>query len=191
MSTSSAPLLRAYRSAWMQIAGWFVVVSATLGIVDAVFRATSGGRISTVLFALGAVAIAWVWALRPVVRERQDALLVVNPLRTAVMPWGSITDVDSADVVTVTAGEVKVRCFAVPRSFRPLARPAPGAPAAPSDPYARAMQKDPIVRFEALRETLARPDDGPASYEWSPVALAALGVGLGLILVAVLLVVTS
>ena len=191
MSTSSAPLLRAYRSTWMQIAGWFVVVSAALGIVDAVFRATSGGRFSTVLFAVGAVAVAWVWALRPVVRERQDALLVVNPLRTAVMPWGSITDVASVDVVTVTAGEVKVRCFAVPRSFRPPARPVPGMTRGPSDPYAVAMQKDPIVRFEALRESLARPDDGPATYGWSPVALAVLGSGLGLILVAVLLVVTS
>jgi hypothetical protein len=181
--TTQAPLLRRYRSTWTQAAGWFVVVCAVLGIVDSLVRATSGARVGTVLLAAGAALVAWVWALRPYVSEQAERLLVVNPLRTASLPWSSISDVDGVDVVRVTAGDLVVRCFAMPRRMR-LDR---GAITSGGHDIAL----DPVTRFRDMAETFGQRGGEPARQWWAWPAVVATVAGVLLAVVGLLLMASA
>ncbi len=169
MAPQEVPLRR-YRSTMTQLAGWFIVVCAALGIVDAVVRASAGSRLGTVLLALGAALVAWAWALRPVVSEQGEQLVVVNPLRTSSLPWSSITDVDGVDVVRVTAGDLVVRCFAMPRRMR-LDR---GSVTSASP---RAVF-DPVARLRDMASSLGQHGDAPPRQWWAWPAVGATATGL-------------
>ena len=80
-----------------------------------------GGR-ARLLGLLGAVAAVAALGWRPAVVVDDEALTLVNPLRTVRLPWSAVQDVTMGWVLTVTADGVRHRAWAVP---------GPGSMAAP------------------------------------------------------------
>ena len=107
------------------MASGLVVVLGVFLLVDAgargswdVFWATAG-PVTAIVWAL------WVLTVRPAVRLDDDALTVVNPLRTTRVPWVAVTDVRLRwQIVVQTADGRSVTCRGGPsiRGSRPLSR---------------------------------------------------------------------
>jgi len=101
--------------------------------VDLAHSGQSGTYLSGMLAAAAICLVAYDLGLRPAVLEEIDGVCVRNPLRTTVIPWSSVTNVDVTDVLRVHAGDTVVRCFAVPRRRPHPDRPALGLGRPPTD----------------------------------------------------------
>lgn len=110
--------LRSHRLGGGRILAWVVVVIAAALGVQALVVGTGTDRWAGVTGCLAVVCASWLLGIRPAVAELPQYLEVRNPLRTAKIWWSSITKVDADDVVRVHAGDVVVRCFALPRRDR-------------------------------------------------------------------------
>jgi hypothetical protein len=93
-----------------------VVVAVSIFVCGDILRQRDVGSSRAVLpTLLAASLIAYVVGLRPAVLEDMHGVSVRNPLRTTVVPWGSVRNVDVVDVLRVHTADQVVRCFAVPR----------------------------------------------------------------------------
>lgn len=118
------------------MASGLVVVLGVFLLADAAVR----GSWDVVWVAVGPVA-AIVWALwlltvRPSVRLDDDALTVVNPMRTTRVPWAAVTDVRLRwQIVVQTADGRSVTCRGGPsiRGSRPVRRGQLSVPQEPEE----------------------------------------------------------
>jgi len=175
-----------------------------LGVADVWRRGQLGAYGWSVCAMLAIVPLAYVFGVRPAVLEAPAGLEVRNPLRTTVMPWTAVSDVDVVDVLRVRSGEQYVRCFAVPRRrpaptaflsaastglILPPKEPGRGWQPAKGQPRAQALAD----RLRSMRDRhglgyAGQPvvDHPPEpTTRWAPDALIALGVA-GLLLVLAL-----
>lgn len=181
---------------------FFVIVICLLGVANIVVNGDAGSSPGDVLGLLAVALVAYVLGVRPGVLEDVDGVRVRNPLRTSMVPWGSVTDVDVTDVLRVHTGDGVVRCFAVPRrrpsptqsgrttqnyGFPTMTPGAPGLGArSAGPPISRAEALSVRLRHQAERFAVAS-GSGPPTTRYATDALVALGVAAVLLAVAVLL----
>jgi len=109
---------------------WTVIAVCAFSAVD-LLRSGQGGASLPALAVLGAtVLVSYDLGLRPAVLEQVEGVCVRNPLRTCLIPWGSVTSVDVTDVLRLHCQDLVVRCFAIPRR-RPRPRIAALGPGRP------------------------------------------------------------
>ncbi|MBW8484732.1 PH domain-containing protein [Actinomadura parmotrematis] len=205
-----------YRSALARVLGWAFVAFAVLNLLDLMVGITGEPRYDRFSFVLGALllfgcGIAYAVGLRPGIRADDAGILVRNPLRDVRAPWRSIREIKGDGAVTVRfAGpdgrELLARAWVLQTS--PRAQRKQDQQAAKEGPAAAHLKGRSATRFaaEQLDEARARhraparsgaPDraakaagqQGPATgtVTWSVPALAALGVPLVLVLLALVL----
>ncbi len=177
-----------------------------LVVVDAWRRGQLGSYGAATCLLLLLLPLAYVLGVRPAVLEGPAGLEVRNPLRTTVVPWAAVSDVDVVDVLRVRSGEDYVRCFAVPRrrpppsmlssatttgGMLPARNPDQGWQPKSGEPRAQALAR----RLVEMRDRHGRGYAGAVqpgqpeavTTQWAPDALAALGLGVALALVALVL----
>lgn len=184
--------------------GYAWLVFAGLNLADLAWRGSS--RTAWVIGAvlLLATAVVCATALRPRIVADEDGLRIVNPLRTVVVPWGAVVDVDAKDTVRVhAAAERPYRCWAVQVSNRQRRRARPGRrPAGTSTGAAgrRSSGVSPEIAEErthaeyvaaelsdmARRARRDTTSGGTEVVTWSRWSLAALGAGAVVVLAAML-----
>lgn len=71
--------------------------------LDAVIEGAGRGPWVAAVSIVGLGVLAYALAIRPVVRADDAAVLVRNPFRDIVLPWGAITEIRSAYSVEVSA----------------------------------------------------------------------------------------
>jgi hypothetical protein len=179
------PALRSHRLGGGRILAWVVIVLAAALGVQALLVGTGIDRWTGLTGCVAAICASWLLGVRPVVVELPTYLEVRNPVRTAKVWWSSITKVDADDVVRVHAGDVVVRCFALPRrDRRPItsgfASAFGGRPLPDSEPVRSGVTTFDVVeaiedRAHSLRGGNA--PDGPPEVDVDPKALAVLVVG--------------
>ena len=129
----AAPGYQAYYLTAGRAAAWIVVIAAVFGAVDIVHSGQTRPDRAALLVIGAACLLSYILGMRPAVLEEVEGVCVRNPLRTCLIPWGAVTNVDVTDVLRVHAKDAVVRCFAVPRR-RPRPRlPALGLGRPPSD----------------------------------------------------------
>jgi hypothetical protein len=161
-----------------------MVVGVALA-VQAMFVGDAVSRWAAATGCVAAVCFAYLLGIRPVVTEMPTYLEVRNPLRTAKVWWSSITKVDVDDVVRVHAGDVVVRCFALPRrDRRPITSgfaSAFGGRTLPDSEPVRAGYTtfDVVEAIEDRSRSLrgGNAPDGPPEVDVDPRAMAVLIVG--------------
>ena len=127
------PQYLAHRLTAGRAVAWTVVAVAVLAAVDIVRSGEAGTSVQGLLAAAAISLLAYDLGLRPGVLEEVDGVCVRNPVRTTVIPWSSVTNVDVTDVMRVHTADTVVRCFAVPRRRPRPQRPALGLGRPPSD----------------------------------------------------------
>jgi hypothetical protein len=187
-----------------RVVSFAVVGVVLLLVVDTWRRGQLGAYGAAACLLLALLPLVYVLGIRPALLEGPTALEVRNPLRTTVIPWSAVSDLDVVDVLRVRVGEEYVRCFAVPRR-----RPPPSVLRSAATTGQMLPAKDPDrgwqppvgePRSEALAQRLRDMRDvhgrgyagapqptppGPVTTRWAPDALVALAVG-ALLLVAAL-----
>jgi len=155
------------------------VVLGVLLLADAAVRGSWG----VVLIALGPVAaavwVSWVATVRPCIRFDDDAVTVVNPLRTVRVPWPAVRAVRQHwQVLVETVDGRTVTCRGGPA----LPRRRPGAPGPADAPALRPL----LDRFVQRRRAAgpAGPDApvAPVETTWDRVPVV-LGAVAGVLLV--------
>jgi hypothetical protein len=122
VSTDRTPDYRVHHLTTGRVVAVLLMFAVAFSVVDLVRRGALGSTVPGLLFLLGGCCLGYVLGLRPAVAESVDAVEVRNPLRTTRIPWASITDVDVTDVMRIHAGDLVVRCFALPRRRPPVTR---------------------------------------------------------------------
>ncbi len=187
----------AHRLTTGRVVSYVVCAAVLLLVVDTWRRGQVGAYGAAVCLLLVLLPLVYVLGLRPAVLEGPATLEVRNPLRTTVIDWAAIDDVDVVDVLRVRCGEQYVRCFAVPRrrpapsmlrsaattgQMLPPREPGQGWQPPSGEPRASALAK----RLREMRDRHGRgyagtppsdPPDPPAT-GWAPDALVALAVGV-------------
>lgn len=208
MALGSTPFAT-HRLTTGRVVSWVVAVAAVVLVLDIVRRGQLGPYAGMVCLLLAVVPTVYLLGVRPAVVEGPNALEVRNPLRTTVIPWAAVEDVDVTDVLRVRYGgpdhETYVRCFAVPRR-----RPAPSMLRSASTTGLMLPARDPErgwqpptgqPRAAALAQRLrdlrdwhgrgyagARRDPpGEVTTSWAPDALVCAGLVVALLLAAVVL----
>jgi hypothetical protein len=191
-----------------RVVAWVLGVAALIGVADIVRRGLVGSYGSAVCLLLAVLPVVYVLGIRPAVLEGPNALEVRNPLRTTIVPWGAVDDVDVVDVLRIRYGgehERYVRCFAVPRrrpaptmlrsasttgQMLPAKEPDRGWQPSAGDPRAVALAH----RLKDLRDWHGRgyagaPKGPPGEVEvhWAPDALVAVVLAVALLVAAVVL----
>lgn len=202
---ASTPFLT-HRLTTGRAVAWVVGIFALVLVIDTARRGQLLASADTVCLLLALLPAVYVLGVRPAVVEEPTALEVRNPLRTTVVPWAAVSDVDVTDVLRVRYGETYLRCFAVPRrrpapsmlrsatttgQMLPAKDPERGWQPPSGEPRAAALAQ----RLRDLRDWHGRgyagalPATPPADVvtTWAPDALVALGavallVVLGLVL---------
>jgi hypothetical protein len=183
-----------------------VAAAVVVLVLDAWRRGALGDSGGSVCLLLSLLPLAYVLGVRPAVVEGPAGLEVRNPLRTTVVPWTSVTDVDVTDVLRVRAGDQYVRCFAVPRRRPPptalRSATSSGLILPPKEPDrgwepARGQSRAQALadRLRSMRDRHGRGYAGePVDLEppdpttrWAPDSLGALVVTVALLAVAVVL----
>jgi hypothetical protein len=191
-----------------RLVAWVVGVAALVGVADIVRRGLLGQYGSFVCALLAVVPVVYVLGVRPRLVEGPNALEVHNPLRTTVVPWAAVDDVDVTDVLRIRYGgehETYLRCFAVPRrrpapsmlrsasttgQILPAKNPEQGWQPPTGQPRAAALAQ----RLKDLRDWhgrgyagAAKEPPGEVVTQWAPDALAAMAVAAVLVVVAIVL----
>jgi hypothetical protein len=187
-----------------RVVSFAVAAGVLLLVADTWRRGQLGAYGAAVCLLLALLPLVYVLGVRPAVLEGPTTLEVRNPLRTTVVPWSAVDDVDVVDVLRVRTGEEYVRCFAVPRR-----RPAPSVLRSAASTGMMLPAKEPeqgwqppsgAPRAQALADRLrgmrdvhgrrsgqptAAPE--PVTTRWAPDALVALGLGVLLFVAALVL----
>ncbi|WP_157518735.1 PH domain-containing protein [Herbidospora mongoliensis] len=100
-----------FRSKTAWFFGWAWLVFVAINTVDLIVRGTLPSALVVGAF-LGLVTwMTYFLALRPATITEQGGLRVRNPFRTAYLPWSAIDEVSVTGAITITAGELTVRCW--------------------------------------------------------------------------------
>ena len=92
-----------------------VIIAVALAAANLIFSHYLDRQgVAIVLVGGALVALSILLGLRPIVREEPSQLVVQNLLRRAFIPWTSITSIEDHDVVIIVAGQLRVRCYALP-----------------------------------------------------------------------------
>jgi hypothetical protein len=161
---------RVYRSVPGIISGVMLLAVAAWLIGDAVVAGTG----ATPWVALAAAPVfgfpVAAYTLRPVVRANDRRLLVRNPLRTVVAPWGKVEGLKAGYSVELFAGGHKYQVWAVPVSLRQRKKATRRAARA-------AAEGDPKQSRPGLTATAARtprPGELDPTRAWSDAVVEAL-----------------
>ncbi|WP_061299693.1 PH domain-containing protein [Herbidospora cretacea] len=100
-----------FRSKTAWFFGWAWLVFVVINTVDLIVRGTLPSALVVGAF-LGLVTwMTYFLALRPATITEAGGVRVRNPFRTAYLPWASIDEVTVTGAITITAGELTVRCW--------------------------------------------------------------------------------
>lgn len=208
MALASTPFAT-HRLTTGRVVAWVLGVGALVGVADIVRRGLLGSYGPAVCLLLAVVPVVYLLGLRPRVVEGPNALEVRNPLRTTIVPWAAVDDVDVTDVLRVRYGgedhQRYLRCFAVPRrrpapsmlrsaattgQMLPARNPDQGWQPPTGQPRSAALAQ----RFKDLRDWHGRgyagaPKEPPGDVvtRWAPDAVVAAAVAAVLLIAAVVL----
>lgn len=138
-------------------------------------------------------AMVWCTSWRPLLSYDQEGAEIRNPVRTARLPWNTITKIDATDALRIHADERVVRAWAVPRSgavsnlARGIRRPAAGAPGGPEGAALLELSRRSPIDYavEVLRDVWERQrttTNGRAEVSWAVPEVAVI-VALAVIVV--------
>ncbi|MDR3032616.1 MAG: PH domain-containing protein [Kitasatospora sp.] len=157
---------RVYRSVPSVIAGAMMLAVAAWLIIDAVVSGTGAtpwvALAAAPVFAFPVIA----YTLRPVVRANDRRLVVRNPLRTIVAPWGKVEQLKAGYSVELVADGRKFQVGAIPVSIRQRKKATRRATRA-------AAEGDPNLPARPARKT-PRPDQLDPTRAWSDAVVTAL-----------------
>jgi hypothetical protein len=94
------------------LARWVVLIWWLATALAALLARNGDGVEPLAMAAGGAVLVAIGWL--PGIVLDDDALTIVNPLRTVRLPWSAVTAVRMGWVLTITAGPARYRAWAAP-----------------------------------------------------------------------------
>ncbi|PRX91835.1 PH domain-containing protein [Allonocardiopsis opalescens] len=158
-----------FRSVPAVLMSWIWVLIAALNLVDLAVRGDDHLALLAAALILASVGVVYVLFLRPRVRVEPGGLRVVNPLRTAYVPWAALDSVDVTDVLRVRTDDGRtIRAWALRERMRSR-RPRPGA--RPTVPAAAERR----IAEAAAQGRAAGAGDAATAVSWSVPALAALG----------------
>ena len=176
-------VVRSHRLGGGRFLAWFIVLVAVAAGVQSLVAGDGAQKLVGAFAATSVTALCVLLGMRPRVLELPLELEVRNPLRTAHLPWPAITEIDAVDVVRVTAGELVVRCFALPRRDRRpivsgMASFFGGRPLPDNEPMRTAVTTGDVV--ESLRRRAGSLGAGSstagegATYDYAPWGVALL-----------------
>ncbi|MEZ0093401.1 PH domain-containing protein [Streptacidiphilus sp. EB129] len=109
---------RRYRSVPGMIGGGLLLAITLWLCVDALVNGSGRAPWIGLAAMVALVPLISAFALWPVVRANQDRLIVRNPLRTLVVPWGSVESIQAALSVELRTEGKKYQLWSVPVSLR-------------------------------------------------------------------------
>lgn len=94
----------------------FVALVVLVAAPTAVSAVASGHprSVAIVLTAAAVVYAAWAYFWRPLLVVEEQAITVVNPVRTHVVPWGALRDVDTRFNLTLITEDERIAVLAAP-----------------------------------------------------------------------------
>ncbi|MBC7309695.1 MAG: PH domain-containing protein [Tetrasphaera sp.] len=134
--------------------GWlFVVLIAVVAVPTAVASIAQASALApaVAVSALTALVIAYIYFVSPQVVATEEEILVVNPWRRHVVPWGAVIDADTRFNLTLVTPQKRVPA---------LGAPSPGGFAAMRS---KAERDAATRRVEKQRGGQIRPGDLPAT----------------------------
>jgi hypothetical protein len=161
VSPTPPPDYRVYRLTTGRLVAVILMFAVAFGALDTIRRGAFVSTLPGLLFMLGGCALSYAYGLRPAVLEGIEGVVVRNPLRTARVPWTSVTAIDVTDVLRVHAGATEVRCFALPRRRPPAttrSSPRSVGPVGPAGP----ASGEPVADDAALRSRSLFAGPAPA-----------------------------
>ncbi|QCR42833.1 hypothetical protein C1N91_04005 [Curtobacterium sp. SGAir0471] len=167
------------------MASGLVAVLGLFLLVDAAARGSWDVVWSAVGPVVAVVWVLWLLTVRPVVRLDDDALTVVNPLRTTRIPWAAVADVRLRwQIVVQTAEGNTVTCRGGPsiRGSRPGRRGELSVPHEPEE--LRTIRR----RWHSRRAS--SPADIAVRREWDRPAVVAGAAAAVLLVVSVVALAT-
>lgn len=182
---------------------WFI--GAGLALFDIIRRGALGDYAGPALALVASGLVAYAFGVRPAVIEELERVTVRNPLRTVHLPWAAVTGADVTDVLRLHAGELVVRCFAVPfsRPTRPSRiaggagaltglSPLPSRDAEPTDSAGPLVGRAGTLadRLMDLAGEYGRAGEGEAGAvreEWAPDGAGLVALAVVLLLIALAL----
>jgi hypothetical protein len=103
-----------HRSNVARVGAWAVIVFVVANLVDI---AVQGGGMSSVVATaalLLAAGLAYVVGLRPSIVADETGIVVHNPLRDVIVPWGAVDSITSGDAIRIHCAGEEDRAY---RSF--------------------------------------------------------------------------
>ncbi|BAJ28813.1 MULTISPECIES: PH domain-containing protein [Kitasatospora] len=158
---------RVYRSVPSVVAGAMMLAVAAWLIIDAVVSGT--GATPWVALAAAPVFVFPViaYTLRPVVRANDQRLVVRNPLRTIVAPWGKVETLKAGYSVELFADGRKFQVWAIPVSIRQRKKATRRANRATAE-------GDPVLRRGTRTPRTPRADQLDPNRAWSDAVVSTL-----------------
>lgn len=102
--------------------GFFVVLMAILFVLQAGVTGGLAEVVTSVFIAATAIAVSWLLFLRPRIIFNEDTLEIINPLRTIVVGYKQITDLDTKYGLTVKVADRKFSVWVAPAPSRYTSR---------------------------------------------------------------------
>lgn len=178
-----------YRSRPAVFTGVILLAVGAWLVVDSAVRDAGKTTVTVagVVLAVGAVVVAL--TLRAAVFAGAERLLIRNPFRTIVVPWGAVTEIRAEYSLEVrTTGDRKFHIWAIPVSLRERKRAmrtntrtraenpyghghTPGVPEA-------ALADHAVADFRGMADQFAKTSTGDVRVTWSWPILGALAVGI-------------
>ncbi|GAA0387814.1 membrane protein [Acrocarpospora corrugata] len=200
-----------YRSTASWIFGWVWLVFAALNTADLIIRGTLPAAL-VVGAVLGLITyLVFVLSLRPATITEEGGVRIRNPFRTVYLPWNTVDAVEVSNAITITAGDLAVRCWTPQPSARERAKAArQGGSAGRSGRY---PSREPVrskgeraaaaamagrthadwvaEQIRDLAERNKRKATGEATVIWSPYSIAASAAAAILVVAAVVALVAG
>lgn len=109
---------RSYRSPAALVGGVLLLLLTLWLGGDALLRGAAPTKLTALFALLFVVPLVAAYTVRPLVRAGEDRLLVRNPFRTVILPWGAVEDLRAAFTSEVFTAGGKYQLWAVPVSLR-------------------------------------------------------------------------
>ncbi|MFE5333252.1 PH domain-containing protein [Embleya sp. NPDC056575] len=194
---SSDEDITTYRSRPAMAVGVLLIAVGLWMVIDTLIRGDGDTKwlaiAVVVFFAILVVALT----LRSAVLVGPERLVIRNPFRTIVVPWGAVERVRAEYSIEVRADDRSFYIWAIPVSLRERKRALrQQGRAAAEDPYGRGgahdlpqlSHADQVVDdLRGMSEQFAKASTGPVRVHWSPEILGGLAVsGIASVLLGLL-----
>lgn len=182
--------MKPFRSTAGRFLAWAWFVFAGLNFVDLAIRGRDRESLIAAAVLLLGCGLAYTFGLRPRVTADEQAMAVVNPLRTTTLPWSEVKKLETGRTLTVTHAGGQTTSFALQSSARAKARAARKKPDPnlPPEVAAKIHGRTPVdFAVDELKEMQKNgKGHGQMSVTWSWPGIAAVAAPLVVLVVLLL-----